>query len=227
MSKLPEEFWFNAAVTVDMVVLTIIDDELSLLTVTRGRPPFKGELALPGGFLEPDETAEQAVRRELQEETGVEVGHIEQLATYTKPDRDPRGRTVSIAYLAFAPFQRSATAGDDAAQAQFIPINELGSRSLAFDHQQIVDDALERARNRVEYTTLATAFLPGTFTLRELRDTYETICGTEIDASNFSKKMETFLEPTGETSDGWPPARMYRMRPDIEVFWPPLRLVNQ
>jgi 8-oxo-dGTP diphosphatase len=206
------------AVTVDLVVLTVRDQQLQVLLVRRGEKPHQGEWALPGGFLRPDEDLEQAAARELLEETAlrVEQVHLEQLASYGAPDRDPRMRTVTVAYIALAPDLPTPTAGTDAAEARWHPVDEvLAGGGLAFDHDAILRDGLERARAKLEYTPLAAAFCPEDFTISELRRVYEVVWGTRLDARNFHRKATGtagFVEETGRTTsrDGGRPARLYR-----------------
>lgn len=215
------------AVTVDVVLLTLHDDVLQVLLVKRGEAPFKGRWALPGGFVRPDEDLDRAATRELREETGLRGGfHLEQLRSYGAPRRDPRMRTVSVAYLALAPDLGDPTAGTDAASADWVEVERaLGSR-LAFDHARILQDGLERARAKLEYSPLATAFCPEPFTVGELRRVYEAVWGTELDPRNFHRKATKtagFLEPTGGTTtrDGGRPAQLFR-RGDLDVLSPPL-----
>ena len=181
------------AVTVDLVLFTLLKDRLTVLAVQRAAAPFKGRLALPGGFVQPDENLEQAARRELHEETGLdgERIHLEQLATYGDPARDPRQRVVSVAYLALAPGLPVPTAGSDAAAAAWVEVDGLlRDRSrLAFDHAEILRDGLDRARSKLEYTPLATAFCPREFTIAELRKVYEIVWGAELDPRNFHRKV--------------------------------------
>jgi 8-oxo-dGTP diphosphatase len=206
------------AVTVDLVVLTVRDQQLQVLLVRRGEKPHQGEWALPGGFLRPDEDLEQAAARELLEETAlrVEQVHLEQLASYGAPDRDPRMRTVTVAYIALAPDLPTPTAGTDAAEARWHPVDEVqAGGGLAFDHDAILRDGLERARAKLEYTPLAAAFCPEDFTISELRRVYEVVWGTRLDARNFHRKATGtagFVEETGRTTsrDGGRPARLYR-----------------
>jgi 8-oxo-dGTP diphosphatase len=217
----------TVAVTVDVVLLTLREGELSVLLVRRGEAPHKGRWALPGGFVRTDEDLDQAAQRELREETGLDGGfHLEQLRSYGAPRRDPRMRTVTVAYLALAPELADPVAGTDAAHAEWLPVDRaLGSR-LAFDHAAILTDGLERARAKLEYTPLATAFCPEPFTVNELRRVYEAVWGTTLDPRNFHRKAtrtEGFLEPTGDTTtrDGGRPAQLFRRGP-LELLSPPL-----
>jgi 8-oxo-dGTP diphosphatase len=215
------------AVAVDLVVFTVRDGALQVLLVERGEEPFRDGLALPGGFVRPGEGLEAAAVRELREETGIRVAHLEQLASYGDPDRDPRMRVVSVAYLALAPDLPRPTAGTDAAAAAWHPASEVPRRRLAFDHAAILADGIERARAKLEYTTLATAFCPPEFTISELREIYEAIWGEALDPRNFSRKVLStrgFVRPTSRTTtrNGGRPARLYRSGKATELF-PPLR----
>ncbi|GLZ56736.1 NUDIX domain-containing protein [Micromonospora sp. NBRC 107095] len=213
----------SVAVTVDVVALTIRKDALHLLLIRRGEAPFAGHWALPGGFVRPDEDLTTGARRELAEETGLggeelRRVHLEQLGSYGAPDRDPRMRVVSIAHLAFAPDLPDPAAGSDADEAIWLPVTALTSRQLAFDHGRIIDDALERARSKLEYTPLATRFLAAEFTISELRAVYETVWGHPLHAGNFHRKVLSvpgFVESTGTSTErggarGGPRARLYR-----------------
>ncbi|SDB83948.1 8-oxo-dGTP diphosphatase [Sanguibacter gelidistatuariae] len=210
------------AVTVDLVVLTVRADRLHALLITRGLAPFHGAFALPGGFVLPTEDLVGAAVRELREESGVvrSAGHLEQLATYGAPGRDPRGRVVSVAYLALEPDLPVPRAGSDASTAQWVPVDELlgglgGTGRLAFDHAQILADGVERARSKLEYTQLATAFCPPEFTVGELRQVYEAVWGVRLDPRNFHRKVAGtpgFIEATGGMSEGGRgrPAALFR-----------------
>ncbi|MEO5851774.1 MAG: NUDIX hydrolase [Nocardioides sp.] len=192
------------SVTVDIAIFTVADDELRVLLVRRGLEPEQGRLALPGGFARFEEDLADAALRELVDETGVEDVVLEQLATYGAPGRDPRGRVVSVAHVAVIPEQAEAHAGTDAAEAAWHPVAPLlrGRNRLAFDHRRILTDAVERVRSKLEYTTLATAFVGPEFTLTELRRVYEVVWGAEFDAGNFQRKMrrtEDFVVETGRT----------------------------
>lgn len=210
--------------TVDVCVFTIRAGMLSVLLVQRADHPHRGAWALPGGFVRPDETAETAAARELAEETGLEhlpaEVHLEQLGTYTAPDRDPRLRVVSVAHLAFAPGLPAPEAGSDAAAARWWPVADLAgddAPELAFDHAEILTDALERARAKLEYTTLAAAFCDDTFTLADLQRVYEAVWGTQVSRTPFRRKVLAspgFVVEAGElTATGGRPAKLYRRGP--------------
>jgi 8-oxo-dGTP diphosphatase len=216
------------SVTVDLVLLTIRQGALQALLVRRGIPPFEGRWALPGGFVLPGEDLPEAAARELREETGVDptAGHFEQLATYGAPGRDPRGRVVTIAYLALLPDLPSPVAGSDAVGADWRPVDGLTAGELAFDHDRILADGIERARAKLEYTPLATAFCPPEFTVADLRAVYETVWRTRLDPRNFHRKVtgaDGFVEPTGGTviRDRGRPAALFRRGP-ATLLHPPL-----
>jgi 8-oxo-dGTP diphosphatase len=217
-------------VTVDLVVLTIRDGALHALLIRRGIPPFKGRWALPGGFVLDDEDLPAAAERELREETGVATaaGHLEQLRTYGGPRRDPRGRVVSVAYLALLPDLPAPTAGSDAAGAQWRPVAARPAplSRLAFDHDEILRDGVERARAKLEYTPLAAAFCPPEFTIAELRGVYEAVWGTDLDPRNFHRKVTTtdgFVSSTGRrrAQAVGRPAELFRQG-DADVLYPPV-----
>lgn len=198
-----------AAFTADIVILTIRNGELSVLLIKRGGFPYKDCWALPGGFVNADENSDEAAWRELQEETGLDVDRawLEQLKTYSTPGRDPRMRIISTAYLALLPDVGVPVGGDDATEAHFFPVKDIldpkdseDRITLAFDHETILRDGLERAASKLEYTPLATSFLEQPFTLSDLRRVYETVWGTTLHAANFRRKVLTtrgFVDASG------------------------------
>ncbi|MFD4373107.1 NUDIX domain-containing protein [Streptomyces sp. NPDC058486] len=219
------------AVTVDLAVLTVRAGRLHVLLVQRGQEPYAGAWALPGGFVLPRESAGAAARRELAEETGLPGAtvaglHLEQLRTYTEPDRDPRMRVVSVAYTALVPDLPEPRGGGDAAEARWLPYDEVPP--LAFDHDRILADARTRVGAKLEYTCLATAFCPPEFTLGELREVYETVWGVPLDRPNFRRKVLTtpgFVEalegPPRRTGGRGKPAALYRAG-EATALHPPL-----
>src|SRR3569833_233037 len=218
------------SVTVDLIIFTIRDDRLQVLQIERGKEPYQGGLALPGGFVRPGENLFEAALRELKEETGVDglPLHQEQVRSYGDPERDPRGRVIAVAYLALGPGQPTPAAGTDAQAAHWVPVDTALSPStrLAFDHASILREALERARSQLEYTTVAAAFCQEPFTISELRQVYEVVWGCSLDSSNFRRKVtraESFLETTSDrrVPKMGRPANLYR-RGSAWLLFPPL-----
>lgn len=218
-------------VAVDLVILTVRDNALAALMIQRGIAPYLGQWALPGGFVREGECLEDAAHRELAEETGIKrgrVGHIEQLATFGAPKRDPRGRVVSVAYIAFVPDLPEPKAGGDAGCARVVPVASLqaSSAKLAFDHAEILQAGVERTRAKLEYTSLAAAFCGKRFTIQALRQIYEAVWGASLDPANFHRKvMKTpgFVVPTNEQThgDSGRPAQIYTQG-DAQILYPPL-----
>jgi 8-oxo-dGTP diphosphatase len=198
-------------VTVDIVIFTIVNGVLKVLLVRRRIPPFVGQCAIPGGFVHENEDLDQAALRELREETGVSDVYLEQLYSFGKPDRDPRGRVITVAYFALISADRKLKAGSDAAEADWYPTDHLPS--LAFDHGAILSYAIERLRNKLEYTTVGFQLLPEKFTLTELQEVYEAILGKKLDKRNFRRKMSILkiLKPLPEyRRGGQRPAQLHR-----------------
>jgi len=216
-------------VAVDIVALTVATEGLMVLIAKRLVPPYRGEHCLPGGFVLNDENLTQAALRELQEETGLDAtGHLEQLRTFGPLNRDPRGPVLSVAYLALSPFVAPPRAGGDVGSAEWMPVSRLPK--LAFDHETILAVGVERARAKLEYSGLATAFCGDEFTIAELREVYEAVWGVALDARNFNRKVTTtpgFLQPVAKRQ-GQPgrPAVLYKMAsgadPASTVLNPPV-----
>lgn len=216
------------AVTVDVVQLTVREDRLSVLLVERDTHPFRGLSALPGGFVQPDEDLDAAAVRRLEQETGVrrDVAHVEQLGAFGDPGRDPRMRVVSVAYLVFAPDLPAPRPGAGTKSVSWVPVEQVDSEQLAFDHATVLAAGIERARAKLEYTPLAAAFCPPEFTVAELRRVYEIVWGVPLDPRNFHRKVtgaRNFLVETGEmtASGGGRPAQLYR-RGSAELLHPPM-----
>lgn len=207
-----------AWVAADVVALTLRAEVLNVALVRRKAKAARGSWALPGGFLLQDESAEQAAYRELAEEVGLSGGavRLEQLGTYSAPARDTEHtkRVVSVAHLALAANLPDPVSGTDAEDASWVPVEQALHRRLAFDHAQILADGVERARAKLEYSTLATSFLDEEFTMSELRAVYEAVWGIRLDPANFHRKVtgtDGFVEPTGEARRGrGRPATLFR-----------------
>jgi 8-oxo-dGTP diphosphatase len=203
------------AISVDVVIFTLRQDNLQVLLVQRKHLPFAGRWAIPGGFVEADESLEAAARRELKEETGVQDVYLEQLYTFGDPKRDPRGRVVTVAYLALVPTPLAARAGDDASDVRWWSVYKLPS--LAFDHAKILKYALQRLRYKLEYTAAGFQLLPPSFTLTEIQKAYEIVLGEPLDKRNFRRRVAdaSILEETGAlTMSRGRPAKLYRFRDD-------------
>ena len=197
-------------VTVDIVLFTIRERKLHLLVIKRLAKPFDGRYALPGGFVLEPESLDEAAARELREETGVDKVYLEQLYTFGTPDRDPRGRVITVAYYALVPNIEALHAGTDASDATWFPVAELPS--LAFDHATIVEYACQRLRNKLDYTNVGFELLPRKFTLTELQLVHEAILGESLDKRNFRRRIlqKGIVKPTKEWQrTGRKPAQLY------------------
>lgn len=203
------------SVTVDVVIFSLVEEDLQVLLIRRKYPPYADMWAIPGGFVHMDESLEEAAARELAEETGVTDVYIEQLYTFGAPERDPRTRVITVAYFALVPHDAIAhRPGDDAAETGWFSVFDLPE--LAFDHREILAYALTRLRYKLEYTAVGFELLPDVFTLSELQQAYETILKEKLDKRNFRRKILSadILEETGKKkkSGEGRPARLYRYR---------------
>lgn len=203
------------SVTVDLVIFTISENDLQVLLIRRGGEPFKNCWALPGGFVEIGESLEKAAARELKEEAGVTKVYLEQLYTFGDPKRDPRGRVISVSYFALVDAEsQRIRAASDAAEAEWHSV--FNPPKLAFDHKKILDYAVWRLRNKIEWTTVGYELLPKKFTLSELQRVYEIILQKPVDKRNFRKKIlaQGQIRELNETrSDGaHRPAKLYSFR---------------
>ena len=205
----------HPAVTTDCVIFGFNGERLQVLLIERGIEPYKGHWAFPGGFLKMDETAEEGAKRELKEETGLEDAYIQQLYTFSNPDRDPRERVITIAYYALVKIQE-VKGGDDAASARWFPLDDIPP--LAFDHDYILRMATQRLREQIHFQPIGFELLPEKFTIKELQSLYEAILGINFDRRNFAKKM-LHLEILTELDETvWPTpkreARLYKFNAD-------------
>lgn len=206
----------HPAVTTDVVVFTILDGRLSILLIKRANPPHQGCWALPGGFLDIDEDLDVCAARELQEETGIGELYLEQLYTFGATDRDPRERVISVAYYALIPQDALATprAASDAAEVGWYAFEDLPP--LAFDHARVIEMAHRRLVAKLDYSTIALQFMPGTFTLGQLQRVYEALQNQSLDKRNFRKRILSLelIEETGKQRRNGKhrPAREYRAK---------------
>ena len=209
----------HPSVTVDMLIFTIEENKLKLMLIKRKKPPYKDHWAIPGGFVNIDESVTIAAKRELKEETNVDAGgYLYQFSVYGEVNRDPRTRVISIAYLALIPettlTYQGICAGDDAKEVQFFDIDNLPEQ-LAFDHATIIKDGLNCLRERSKYSDIAFNLLPCEFTMHEIQKVYEAILGYTLDNSNFRRTIRTKfnLEDTGKKKHVYQrPAKIYRRK---------------
>lgn len=206
------------SVTVDIVVYTIQNNELKVLLVKRGIEPFKNKWAIPGGFVRIDESLEDAAKRELKEETGVRDVYLEQLYTFGNLNRDPRGRVITVAYMALVNLDKTnLNASTDVSEAEWFSIKKIPS--LAFDHKKILDYSLKRLRWKFEYTTVAFSLLPEKFTISQIQSIYEIVFNKKFDKRNFAKKILSLnlLKEEGINKDvSYRPPMLYSLKRDIE-----------
>jgi 8-oxo-dGTP diphosphatase len=205
------------SVTVDVVIFTIRDDDLKVLLVKRGVEPFKNKWAIPGGFVKMNESLEEAAKRELEEETGVKNVYLEQLYTFGKINRDPRGRVITVSYMALTNSNKiNLKASTDVSEASWFSIKKLPS--LAFDHKEILDYALKRMKWKFEYTAVGFSLLPNKFRISELQNLYEIVFDKKFDKRNFSKKVHSLkiLKEMGmEKNVSYRPAKLYKLKTNV------------
>lgn len=208
----------QAITSVDVVLLTLVDGKLHTVVVERDREPFAGKLALPGGYVhtETDADSRAAARRTLEKKTGIKAPYLEQLYTFSGPDRDPRGWSFSVTYYALVSAETLAARLGEAKGVHLVPVESVPE--LAFDHNEILDFAMKRLRDKSSYSALPCYLLPKEFTLTELQSTYEMVMGSRLDKSSFRRKLEEldFLETLeGQFRTGkHRPAQLYRVRRD-------------
>lgn len=206
----------HPAVAADIAIFTVREGRLMLLLIKRLGAPFAGQWALPGGFLSMDEDLDSCARRELLEETGVDTAFLEHFGNFSAPDRDPRERVISVAYLALIGFDKlSPKAGSDAAEVGWFELSSLPA--LAFDHDQIIQAALKALQSRVNDLAMLLHLMPERFTLSQLQQVYEIICSNAVDKRNFrARLLETgLIVETEEMERGaHRPARLYKRAGD-------------
>jgi 8-oxo-dGTP diphosphatase len=208
-------------VAVDVAVFTVLEAQLQLLLLRMKRAPYEGKWALPGGRIGMDEPVEEAAVRELEEKTGVAEVFLEQLYTFSDPERDPGGRCISVAHLALIPPTAQLRTTDKYSGIGWFPVERLPP--LAFDHRSIAGAAVRRLRAKLEYTNVAYSLLPPQFTLGELQRLYQAILGKQLDSRNFQRRIQEIglVEATGRmrTGEAHRPARLFRftVRKPMEI----------
>ncbi len=216
----PEHLKF-AVIATDVVLFSLRDGKLIMRLIAVDRPPTfpKGSKGFPGGLIRPEETAEEAVARIIKDKAGIAANktHIEQLRTFSAVDRDPRGRVVSVAYLALVPWEKlSSSEQKDTSDAWWSEIAQ--AKPLAYDHELVLAEALKRLRSRITYTTLISQILPKEFTLGRLERAFEEILNTPQDKRNFRKKiakLKILKElPEKQTGEPFRPAKLYKFASD-------------
>jgi 8-oxo-dGTP diphosphatase len=205
------------SVTVDTVIFSVNEGDLKVLLIKRGVEPFKGSWAIPGGFIKMDESLEDAAKRELEEETGVQDVYLEQLYTFGDVGRDPRGRVLTVSYMALVNSEKMILkSSTDAVDVQWFDVKNLPS--LCFDHREIIEYALKRLKWKFEYTPVGFSLLPSKFKLSELLNLYQIVFDCEFDKRNFNKKIHSLkiLKEVGlEKGTPFRPAKLYSLKKKV------------
>ncbi len=216
------------AVTVDIVIFSIIDKKLKVLLVRRGLEPFKNMWALPGGFVKMEESLEEAAKRELHEETGAQDIYLEQLYTFGQPDRDPRDRVITVTYMALTNSDKIKLHADtDVSEVKWFSIDEIPK--LAFDHPKILEYALKRLRWKFEYTSVAFSMLSEKFTMSDIQSIYEIVFHKKFDKRNFNKKIRSLniLNKESIKKDvSYRPPKLYSLKKNIPEVIEIIKLSN-
>lgn len=207
-----------AVIATDVVIFTIRDQQLQVLLIPINSAYFKNLQGFPGGMILPEETADDSVRRHMKVKADVESpSYMEQLYCFSAIDRDPRGRVVSVAYIALIPAKRA-----EAVARHAIWANVRKLPPLAYDHNKIAEAALERLESKLKYSTIGRHFLPALFTLTELQRVHEIALGQKLDKRNFRKKILSLqlLEPSGKMKKGGRsrPAELYRFTKNQDLI---------
>lgn len=216
------EVFENPAVTVDVLLFTVENNQLKIVLVKRAEEPFRDSWSIPGGFVKKGENLEEAAIRVLNEKTGVRDVYLEQLYTFGEPNRDPRARIITVSYFALIPSKHlKKPDGEKIIDIEYFPSNKLPP--LAFDHKKIVEYAVERLKNKAGYSNIVYGLLPKKFRLSDLQKMYEVILGHQLDKRNFRKRMLSLglLEPTGEKDlvGAHRPAQLYQFKKREVVFF--------
>lgn len=207
------------SVAVDNIIFTVKDNDLKVALIKRSEWPFEGKWALPGSFVEMEESLEDAAERVLDEKIGVDKDvYMEQLYTFGEADRDPRTRVISVGYFALVNQQQiDIERTEKVEDINWHSVQELPE--LGFDHEEIIEYAVKRLRSKVEYSTAIFSLLPKKFTLTQLQDTYEVILDRKLDKRNFRKKIDkkNLVEETGERQKNVShrPAKLYRANKEV------------
>ncbi len=205
------------SVTADIVIFTIQNNELKVLLIKRKLNPFKDKWAIPGGFVRINESLEDAAKRELEEETGVKDVYLEQLYSFGDPERDPRGRVITIAYMALINSEQiKLRAATDASDAQWFSVKKIPV--LAFDHKKILEYSLKRLKWKFEYTAVAFSLLPKKFAISEIQKIYEIVFNKQFDKRNFAKKLislDILKEEGINTNVPYRPPMLYSLKKNI------------
>jgi len=205
------------SVTVDLVIFTIKENDLKVLLIKRNKEPFKGRWALPGGFVRINETLDEAAKRELKEETNVKDVYLEQLYTFGEPKRDPRGRVITVSYIALVNSDKLELKADtDVSDAQWFSMKKIPI--LGFDHKAILDYSLKRLKWKFEYTTVAFSLLPKEFTISQIQKIYEIVFNKKFDKRNFAKKilsLNILKEEEIKKDVSYRPPMLYSLKKDI------------
>lgn len=217
MSNVPPDYdpgqYDRPSVTADVTMFTLQDHDLQVLLIRRKNPPFAGQWAIPGGFVDIDEPLAAAARRELEEETGLQHLDVTQLHTFGKPGRDPRTRVITVAYLALVPAASlpPLAAGDDASDARWWSMFDLPA--LAFDHAEILDFALNYLRRELTCSAIVQPWLDDTFSLADLQHIYEIILDKKLDRTELEQTLQKrkIIEPV-------PEAPLFRFAQEVAIF---------
>ncbi len=224
LSRYHPEQYAPISITVDAIVVGVAKDttdnyrkldrqSLNILLVKREQYPYKGRYSLPGGFVGEKETFEDTLKRVLSDKTGLSDIYSEQLYTFGSVERDPRMRIVSCAYISLVDIGRTSTAG-----AQWFGIEEIRNMELAFDHNQMIEEALKRLRGKINYTDIVFHMMPEEFTISELQEVYELILGKKLLPAAFRRTISDKLEDTGRMTSnaGHRPSRIFRYKESLQ-----------